>query len=191
MRDAQNAALARNWWAVALRGVAGIVFGVIAILAPAAAMLTLALLFGAYLLIDGVFALFAAARAAGHHERWGMLLAEGVLNLIMGAIVYLFPAGAILAFVFVTAAWALITGGLMLASAFNLHASHGRWWLALGGIVSLSWGVLLVVAPLAGAVVLTWWLGLYAILFGVSMLVLAFHLRGRHQGPYGAPGVRA
>ena len=191
MRDVQNAALARNWWAVALRGVAGIIFGLIAILAPAAAMVSLALLFGAYLLIDGVFALVAAARAAGHHERWGMLLAEGVLNLIMGGIVFVFPAGAILAFVFVTAAWALITGGLMLASASNLHVSHGRWWLALGGIVSLIWGVLLVVAPLAGALVLTWWLGVYAILFGISMLVLGFQLRGRHRGAYGAPGLRA
>src|SRR5438270_13046245 len=81
MDDARSAVLARNWWAVALRGVAGILFGMIALLAPVAAILSLALLFAAYLLVDGVFAIVAAVRAAQHHERWGLLLAEGVLDL--------------------------------------------------------------------------------------------------------------
>lgn len=182
MTDGMSAALARNWWAVALRGVAGIIFGVIAILLPAAAMLTLVWLFAAYLLVDGAFAIVAAVRAAEHHERWGLLLLEGVLDLVMGAIVWLFPASAIVALVLIIAAWALITGALMLVSSFRLHGTHGRLWLALGGIVSLIWGGLLAAVPFAGAIVLTWWLGAYAIAFGVVLLLLAFRLRGRHLG---------
>jgi len=187
MLDARSALLARNWWAIALRGVFGILFGIVALLMPAAVMLTLAVFFGVYLLFDGVFGIVAAIRAAQHHERWGLLLAEGVLNVIVGVVVWMFPGGAVLGFVLLIAAWALITGGLMLASAFSLHPSHGRFWLALGGVVSLIWGVLLIVAPLAGALVLTWWLGIYAIVFGVTLLVLGFRLRARHQdisGPY-------
>ena len=95
----------------------------------------------------------------------------------MGLIAAVLPVSAVLAFVFVTTAWALITGGLMLAAAFKLNQAHGRLWLALGGIVSVIWGVLLVIAPLVGAVVLTWWLGAYALVFGIALLVLAFQLR--------------
>ena len=176
-RDAMSASLARNWWAMALRGALAIVVGVVAILVPVAALFSLALVFAAYLIVDGAFGIVAAARAAQHHERWGLLLAEGVLNIAVGALVASYPAGAVLGFVLLAAAWALITGGLMLAASFRLHASHGRIWLALGGIVSIVWAVLLAASPLVGALVLTWWLGGYAIAFGVMLLVLAFRLR--------------
>ena len=187
--ERMSAALARNWWAVALRGALGIVFGVIALLVPAAAMLTLALVFAAYLLIDGAFAIVAAIRAAEHHERWGLLLLEGVVDLVMGGIVFFFPASAIVAFVLVTAAWALVTGGLMLVSSFRLHGTHGRLWLALGGALSLIFGLLLAASPFTGAIVLTWWLGAYALMFGIMLLILAFRLRARHHAhPAGAAG---
>ena len=176
-RDAMSASLARNWWAMALRGALAIVVGVVAILAPVATIFSLAFVFGAYLVVDGAFGIVAAARAAQHHERWALLLAEGVLNIAIGVLVAVFPAGAVLGFVLLAAAWALVTGVLMLAASFRLHASHGRVWLALGGIVSIVWAVLLAGSPLVGAVVLTWWLGGYAIAFGVMMLVLAFRLR--------------
>jgi uncharacterized membrane protein HdeD (DUF308 family) len=183
--DRMTAQLARNWWLIGLRGVLGVAFGLIAWFAPVAVMLSLALLFAAYLVVDGVFGIAAAMRAAGHHERWGWLLFEGVLSLAMGIIAAVIPAAAVLSFVLITAVWALLSGGAMLAAAFSLHPAHGRWWLALGGIVSLIWGVLLVLAPVVGALVLTWWLGAYAIVFGVMLLVLAFRLRaGRDRaGP--------
>ena len=176
-RDAMSASLARNWWAVALRGALAIVVGVVAIMIPAAAMFSLALVFGAYLVVDGAFGIVAAARAAQHHERWGLLLLEGVLGIAVGVLVAIYPAGAVLGFVLLAAAWALVTGALMLTASFRLHASHGRVWLALGGIVSIVWAVVLAGSPLVGALVLTWWLGGYAIAFGVMMLVLAFRLR--------------
>ena len=181
-----NALLAQNWWAIALRGIVAILFGLVALLLPGAVMLSLALLFAAYLVVDAAFGMVAAVRAARSHERWGLLLVEALLNLAMGVIAAVFPVAAVLAFVLVTAAWALLTGGLMLAAAFRLHISHGRWWLALGGIVSIAWGILLVIAPLIGAVVLTWWLGGYAIVFGILLLAAAFHLRSQHIAPGGA-----
>ncbi|MGE7157032.1 HdeD family acid-resistance protein [Methylobacterium ajmalii] len=183
--EAMASVLAQNWWAVALRGVCGILFGIIAIVSPVATVLTLALLFAGYLIADGVFGIIAAVRAAQAHERWGLLLAEAVLNILMGVIAAFFPGGAVLAFVLITAAWALLTGGLMLGAAFKLAQSHGRWWLALSGVVSLLWGVLLVVSPLIGAVVLTWWLGGYALAFGALLLILAFRLRRERDRPAG------
>lgn len=182
---AMSAVLARNWWAIGLRGLAAIVFGLIAVLVPGAVMLSLALIFAAYLLIDGVCSIVSAVRLARQHERWIWLLAEGVLDIVVGVIAFIFPVGAVLAFVFVTAAWAILTGGMMIGASFKLGRAHGRLWLLLGGIVSVIWGILLVVAPLVGAIVLTWWLGGYALAFGVLLLILAFKLRQEHNRTMG------
>jgi len=175
------AVLAQNWWAVALRGAFGILFGLIALFVPGATMLSLVLLFSAYMLVDGVFAIVAAVRAARARERWGLLVLEGIANIATGVIAFLWPGITVLAFVLLVAAWALITGGLMLSAAFRLDTAHGRWWLAFGGIVSILYGTLLIIAPLIGALVLTWWLGAYALVFGIALLVLAFKLRARHD----------
>jgi uncharacterized membrane protein HdeD (DUF308 family) len=105
-----------------------------------------------------------------------------VVNIVVGLIALVMPAAAVLGFVLLMAAWALVTGVLMLIGAFRLHASHGRWWMALGGVASLVWGVLLAAAPLVGAVVLAWWLGLYAIIFGGALLACAWRLRGQRPG---------
>jgi uncharacterized membrane protein HdeD (DUF308 family) len=184
-RDAMNATLARHWWAIVLRGVVAVVFGVVALAAPGAVLLSLAFFFGIYLLVDGIIGLVSSARAVMAHGHWGALLAEAVLNILMGLIALFIPAAAVLAFVLLMAAWALVSGGLMLAAAVKLHASHGSWWLGLGGVASLIWGVLLVTAPLMGAVVLTWWLGIYAIVFGIALLACGWRLRGQRPGYQG------
>jgi uncharacterized membrane protein HdeD (DUF308 family) len=181
--DAMSELLAQNWWAMALRGVLGVIFGVIAFASPVATILSLVLFFSAYMLVDGVLAIIAAVRAASHHDRWGLLLLEGVVDIAVGVAAFLVPGGAVLAFVLLMAAWAVVTGALMLAAAFRLHAHYGRWILALSGIVSIVYGVLLVAAPMIGAVVLTWWLGAYALVFGVMLIVLAFRLRARRGTP--------
>jgi len=179
--------LARNWWAVALRGAAGIVFGLIALFLPGITMLALVLLFSAYMLVDGVFAIIAAVRAARRRDRWGLLTLEGSASLVTGVLAFVWPGLTILAFVILIAAWAIVTGMLMLAAAFRLGTDHGRSWLALGGAASLAFGALLIVAPPIGALVLTWWLGAYALVFGVVLLILAFKLRSRREDhPRGA-----
>ncbi len=177
--QAMCALLAQNWWAVALRGVFAILFGLIALLVPGATILSLVLFFSAYMLVDGVFGIVAAVRAARQGERWGLLILEGVLNIAVGVVAFLWPGLTVVAFVLLLAAWSLVSGGLMLGAAFRLSKEHGRWWLALGGIVSIIFGVLLAIAPVIGAVVLTWWLGAYAFAFGIALLVLALRLRAR------------
>jgi uncharacterized membrane protein HdeD (DUF308 family) len=174
-----SAILAQNWWAIALRGVFGIIFGLIALFSPGATILALVLLFSAYLFVDGVFGIVSAARAASRHQRWALLLLEGVVNIAVAALALIWPGLTALAFVLMVAAWSLVTGGLMLAAAYKLKPEYGRWWLALSGAASLVFGVLLVMAPLAGLVVLTWWLGAYALVFGIMLLILGFRLRAR------------
>jgi uncharacterized membrane protein HdeD (DUF308 family) len=144
----------RELVAVALRGVFGVLFGLIALFAPGPTILSLVLLFSAYMLVDGVFGIVSAVRAASRHERWGLLLLEGLADIAAGVIAFLWPGITVIAFVLLMAAWALVSGGLMLGAAFRLTKEHGRWLLALGGVVSIVYGALLAIAPLVGALVL-------------------------------------
>lgn len=185
--DAMSAALARNWWLIALRGVVAILFGVLAFVAPGAFVLSLVLFFAAYTLTDGIFAILGAIRAAQRHERWGFLLLEGIVDIVVAVAAALVPAAAVWAFVLLLAAWALVTGGLMIAAAFRLHLHYGRWWLILGGVVSILFGIALIINPGMSALVLTWWIGGYSLAFGVLLLILAFQLRSRHGGAGPSP----
>lgn len=181
-----SAMLARNWWAMALRGVCAVLFGLIALLLPGATIASLVLLFAAYMLVDGVFAIVAGVRMAARHERWWPFILEGVIDLAAGLIAVVAPIATVLAFVWLGGVWALVSGVMMIAAAFRLRTSHGKWWLGFGGLVSIVWGILLFVAPIEGAVVMTWWLGAYAIIFGGALIVLAFRLRGHRNEPRGA-----
>jgi uncharacterized membrane protein HdeD (DUF308 family) len=179
--EALSEVLAENWWAVGLRGLLGIAFGLICLLVPSAAILALILLFSAYMLVDGVFAIASGIKAARNGERWGLLILEGVVDIAAGAIAFFWPAITAVAFVILIAVWAIISGGLMLGAALTLKLDHGRWWLALGGIASVIFGIVLLIAPVVGAVVLTWWLGVYALVFGAMLLVLAFQLHSKKE----------
>jgi uncharacterized membrane protein HdeD (DUF308 family) len=179
--DALSEVLAQAWWVVGLRGILGIIFGLICLLTPGIAVQVFVILFAAYMLVDGVFAIISGIRAARNGERWGLLLLEGVVDIAAGAVAVLWPAITLVALVWVIAVWALISGALMLGAAFGLNLDHGRWWLALGGIASIIFGVLLVIEPLVGAVVLTMWVGAYAIVFGGVLLVLAFQLHSKRE----------
>jgi uncharacterized membrane protein HdeD (DUF308 family) len=161
---------------VALRGALAILFGLIALFLPGITLLSLVLVFAAYLLADGVLAIISAIRAARRNERWTLLAAEGAVNIIAGVLAALWPGITVVAFALLIGAWAIVSGSLMFAAAFRLNAEDGRVWLGLGGLLSLLFGVLLVLAPLVGAVVLTWWLGFFAIAFGVVLLALAYRL---------------
>jgi uncharacterized membrane protein HdeD (DUF308 family) len=178
--DSLGAALARSWWLIALRGVLAVIFGLIAFIVPAATILALVLLFSAYMIVDGAFAIYAAIRAGRRHESWGLLLFQGIASLATGVLAFLWPGLTVLAFVLLIAAWAIVSGCIMFASAFATE--NGRWWLALGGAAALIYGVLMIVAPLAGAVVLTWWLGAFALVFGAALILLSWRLRSRYVG---------
>jgi uncharacterized membrane protein HdeD (DUF308 family) len=171
--------LARNWWAIALRGVFAILFGLIALFVPGATILSLVLFFSAYMLVDGVFGIVAGVRAASAGQRWGWLILEGLADIAVGIIAFLWPGLTAVTFVLMLAAWSLVTGIFMIVAAFKLNPAYGRGWLVFSGIVSVLFGIALIVAPLVGAVVLTWWLGAYAVAFGIGLLILAFKLRSR------------
>lgn len=120
------ATLARNWWAIGIRGALAILFGLIALFLPGATMLSLVIVFAAYAFVDGVFGIVSAARAARAHERWSFLILEGLVNIAVAAVAVLWPGITVVAFVFLIAFWAILTGILELVAAFRLDFIHGR-----------------------------------------------------------------
>lgn len=179
-RSEISAYWAQNWWTVALRGVAAIVFGLIAIFLPGVTILSLVLVFAAYMFVDGVASFISAARAGRHHEAWGLLALSGCASLLAGVIAVAWPGITVLAFVLLFAVAQIFSGALMLRSGFLLEHDHGRWWLILGGILGVVFGFVLIAIPFIGAIVLTWWLGIYASALGIVLLILSFKLRSRH-----------
>lgn len=179
--QAMNALLARNWGLVLLRGALALIFGLLVVLLPGLALASLVLLFSAYMLADGLFTIVSAVRAAGTHERWGWLVLEGLLDIAAGVVAFFWPGITLLVFVALVAAWAILSGVALLVAAFRLHKAHGRWLMGLAGLLSIIWGVLLVFAPIVGALVLTLWIGAYAAAFGLVLIVLALRLRQSHQ----------
>lgn len=172
-----TAILVGNWWALALRGVLAILFAIIAFALPFVAATAMLLVFAAYAFVDGIFALIAGLRAARHHGRSAPLLVEGVLNLLIGIFFFLWPGAALVAFVWMIAIWAVVTGVLLIAAGIALIRYSGEWLLILGGIVSVLLGIVLFFAPGAGIVAISWWLGVYALLFGIALLMTAFRIR--------------
>ena len=170
--------LARNWWAVLLRGIVGILFGIVTFFAPGISFGALVLVFGAYAFADGVLTIISALRARAENERWWVLVLEGLADIGVGVITVLWPGITALVLIYVIAAWALITGGLEIAAAIRLRKviTH-EWWLVLAGIASIAFGVLLALFPAIGALTLTLWVGAYAFVFGILMVGLAFRLR--------------
>ena len=177
--DALNTNLTRNWWIVALRGLLAIVFGIIAFAWPEITMLSLVLVFAGYSIVDGTLGILLAIRGARRGERWGLLMLTGLLSITAGVMAAVWPGLTVIAFVLIMAFWAVFTGAVVTAVAFDMRVDHGRWWLGLAGLTSIVYGVLLVVAPLLGAVVLTWWVGAHALVLGGTLLILAFKLRMR------------
>lgn len=171
--------LAQNWWAVLLRGLAALAFGILALVIPSLTVAFVLLFFAGYVLVDGVFAILAAIRAASEHHRYALLLLEGVFDLALATVLIVWPAEAFFGIIYIMAAWAVVTGIFMMVGAFRLTTDHGRWWFVLGGLASIVWGAGVGIAPSLGAMAYTW-LPTYAIVFGLVMVVLAFVLRGQH-----------
>ena len=179
--------LSRNWWALALRGLAAILFGILAFAWPGITLFVLIVFFGAYMLVDGIFAIVAAVRAAGDGARWGLMLIEGVLGVAVGLVAFFWPGLTALALLYLIAAWAIVTGIMEIAAAIRLRREVvGEWAMILGGALSVLFGVLLVVIPArAGLLSLTWLIGAYAVVFGVLQVVLAFRVRNAPSSAQG------
>jgi uncharacterized membrane protein HdeD (DUF308 family) len=171
--------LAQNWWAIVLRGVCAVLFGVGAFAWPGITLAVLVLLYGAYALVEGMLAVAWAlmGRQAGPFP-WGVLLA-GLAGVVVGVVTFLYPGLTALALVYLMAAWAIVRGVFEIIAAFHLRKElENEWRLALSGLLSVVLGVLLVVAPGAGALAVLWWIGAFAIVFGVLTIMLGMRLKG-------------
>jgi uncharacterized membrane protein HdeD (DUF308 family) len=171
--------LSRHWWVLALRGLLAVVFGLLALIWPTTTVRLLVILFGVYALVDGLFSLYSALVNRRRRGGWWLLLVEAVAGVGVGILAFVWPQITALAFLYLIAAWAMVTGALELVAAFQLRRQvEGEWVLALAGIVSIALGLLLALRPGSGLVALVWFVGAYAIVFGILLIVLGFRLRG-------------
>ena len=166
-----------SWWALVLRGLAAIAFGVLAFVWPQITLTALVFLWGAYALVDGAFAIAAGVKSHGENKRWWVLLLEGILGVAAGLVAFLVPGITALALLILIAAWAMVTGAFEIAAAIQLRKHiKGEWLLALAGVASVLFALALLFNPAAGALALVWLIGAYSIVFGVLLIVLGVRL---------------
>lgn len=168
--------LAQNWWTLVLRGVAAVIFGILAYVWPGITFTVLVLFFGAYALWDGVFALIAAFRTQAE-RRWPLVM-EGLVGIAAGVLTFIWPGAATLALLLIIGAWAFVTGIFEIVAAIRLREEiEGEWLLLISGLLSVLFGIALAIWPAAGLVAVTWLIGAYSIVFGILLIVLGFRLR--------------
>jgi uncharacterized membrane protein HdeD (DUF308 family) len=180
--------LAAKWWAFALRGLAAIVFGVLAIIVPGLTLVALVLLFAAFAITDGVFALIGGFRARAGSPDWWMILG-GIASILVGVLAVIWPGPMTFALVVLIGSWAIVTGAFEIAAAYRFRERiRGEWLMALDGLVSILFGLFVLLFPGPGALALVWLIGAYAIASGIVLIALAIRLFQRHRDRAGAPG---
>ena len=167
-----------NWIWVLVRGLMALLFGILALLSPMIAALSLVLIFGAYALADGIFAIVSIFTGRRGALPWWALLVEGIFGIAAGAIAFFSPGVAWLSLVWVMGGWLIASGVVEIITAVRLmHDIDDEWWMIFSGVISIVAGALLFVRPLAGGVAVVWVLALYAILFGAVLTAFALRLR--------------
>ncbi|KAB2368121.1 HdeD family acid-resistance protein [Actinomadura montaniterrae] len=170
--------MTRHWWVLALRGAFAILFGVVAWVWPHITLWVLVVLFGAYALVDGVTAVAQAVRGTTGGPR-GLLAVSGAAGIVLGIVAMAWPGVTALALLMLIAAWAVVTGVLEIVAAVSLRRElRGEWMYAVTGAISIVFGILLFAWPVSGALAVVWLIGLFAILFGATLVGAAFRLRG-------------
>lgn len=172
-------AMKRGWWLLVLRGIFAVAFGVLAFVQPNITLSALVLVFGFYALFNGIFTLAVAFRSPKGMPGKGTLVFLGLLGAAAGVLTFFYPGITALSLLIVIAWWAILTGIFEIASAVKLRQElTNEWVLILSGLLSVAFGVLLVVKPNAGALSIIWLIGIYAVLYGILLLALAFRLKG-------------
>jgi uncharacterized membrane protein HdeD (DUF308 family) len=175
--------LAPSWWALALRGLVAVLFGLAAPFWPGLVLAVLIILFGAYALVDGVFALIAAFRSSGRGMRKPLLLIEGVIGILFGLLALFWPDLTALALLYIIAFWAIFTGIARIVMAIMLRREiENEWSIGLSGMLSVILGIVLILLPGAGLLAYTWLIGLLALALGIALIVYAFRVRGQRLG---------
>jgi uncharacterized membrane protein HdeD (DUF308 family) len=176
--------LKRHWWVPVIRGIAAIIFGIMAFVYPGLTVAVLVLLFGAWVLVDGVFRVVGAIGHRATDPDWGWHLVIGILGIIIGFLTFHAPRITALALIIYIAAWALMIGATEIALAIKLRNEiKGEWFLILMGVVSILFAITLLWNPLPGALALVWLIGSYALVFGILGVILGFRLRSLPISP--------
>ena len=176
-------ALAKCWWLLLLRGIAAIVFGVLAFIWPGLTLVTLVLLYGAFALVDGVVSLIAAFTGATKPVPTWWLVVVGLLGIAAGAVTFLWPGITAVLLVLFIGAWAMVHGIFEIIGAIQLRKEiDNEWMLILGGLLSVIFGAIVLIAPGAGALALIWAIAAYSILFGILLVALSLRLRKHSHG---------
>jgi uncharacterized membrane protein HdeD (DUF308 family) len=170
--------LVNNWNLLVVRGILAVLFGIATLLMPGITLVVLVVMFGAYALVDGIVTSVMAIRDRKEHSNWWLWLLLGLVSIAAGVVTFVYPGITAISLFYVIVAWAITSGVLEVILAIELRkAIQGEWLLVLDGILSVAFGILLVAQPAAGALAVLWLIGIYAIAFGVTTLVLAFRLR--------------
>jgi uncharacterized membrane protein HdeD (DUF308 family) len=179
-------AASKYWWVVLIRGILAILFGILLFVMPGLTVASLVIVFGAYALVDGLFAIFYSISGRNTDKEWGMHLIEGILGVAFGLLVLTWPELATIAtgitLLVMIAVWAIVTGALQVISAIQLRKEiDNEIWLGLGGLISIVFGVILLRFPITGILAILWLIAGYSIAFGVLFIMLAFRLRNMRR----------
>jgi uncharacterized membrane protein HdeD (DUF308 family) len=168
--------LTRNWWLVGLRGALAVIFGIVTLAWPGMTLLALIFLWGFYALVDGVSSIALGAAVRGH--RWSNVLI-GVVGVLAGLVAIMLPGETAVVLLVIIAIWAIVAGLVQVIGGFALRpAMPHAWFLVVTGALTLVLGVVLLFNPGAGALALVTTIGVFALIWGVSLILLAFRLRG-------------
>jgi uncharacterized membrane protein HdeD (DUF308 family) len=171
--------LGKNWWLVSLRGLVALILGILMLMMPELAVLSLVIVIGAYMLVDGAFALVVAiVNKPGHRDRW-WLLAEGIIGILAGIAVFLAPLLAAVIILYIIGAWALLTGIMeIIFSIMQWKTLPDKWLFLIGGIVSVLLGIFIFANNITvDAIFLISIIAVYLILFGVALIALGFSVK--------------
>ena len=170
--------LVRNWNLLVVRGILAVLFGIATLLVPGITLLVLVVMFGAYALVEGILTSVMAVRERKEQPDWWLWLLLGLVSIGAGVTTFLWPGITAVSLFYVIVAWAISSGVLQIVLAIELRkVVKDEWLLVLEGILTIGFGILLIAQPVSGALAVLWLIGIYAIAYGVTTLVLAFRLR--------------
>lgn len=168
--------ITRMWWLVLVRGIAAVVFGILALVWPGLTVIVLVIFFGAYAIVSGIASLTAGFRHGARSRGW--LIGSGVLGILAGIVAFVWPGITSLALLWVVAFWAVFSGVSEIVAGVHMRkVIDNEWILIVGGILSVVFGILLIVWPGAGLITLAWLIGVFAILYGIAMAALSFRVK--------------
>ncbi len=170
--------LRKYWWAILLRGILSVLFGIAAFVWPGITIAFLIALFAVYALLDGVISVVIGITQYGEHERWWAILLHGIAGIAAGILTIVWPQITGLVLLFLIAAWAILTGIFHIAAAIRLRkVIEGEWLLGLTGVISVLFGITLFLYPAAGALAVLWMIGIFAVLNGLMLIFLSMRIR--------------